>query len=98
LIDRVRQQQMSLRLEQRMEADALGELPQPRTVQAGGEIEAEETWERLLHLCPPQHRELLKLKRQGLALAEIAQRTNLHEGSVRRILYELAAKLAERPA
>jgi RNA polymerase sigma-70 factor (ECF subfamily) len=34
------------------------------------------------------------LKRQGLSLAEIAERTALHEGSVRRILYELARRLA----
>jgi RNA polymerase sigma-70 factor (ECF subfamily) len=53
-------------------------------------------------LCPPAHRELLRLKRQGYALAEIASRTGLHEGSVRRILYELARRLAaqgaQRPA
>jgi RNA polymerase sigma-70 factor (ECF subfamily) len=97
LIDRVRQQQIALRLEQRMEVDALGALPHPRTVQAGEQLEAEETWERLLQLCPPQHRGLLELKRQGLALAEIARRTNLHESSVRRVLYELAARLAEQP-
>ena len=34
------------------------------------------------------------MKRQGLPLAEIAGTTGLHEGSVRRILYDLARRLA----
>ena len=42
----------------------------------------------------PAHREILILKRQGLPLAEIAARTGLHEGSIRRILYDLARRLA----
>jgi RNA polymerase sigma-70 factor (ECF subfamily) len=44
--------------------------------------------------CPPAHREILVLKRQGLLLSEIAARTGLHEGSIRRILYDLARRLA----
>jgi RNA polymerase sigma-70 factor (ECF subfamily) len=54
-----------------------------------------ELWERMLALCPPAHHELLRLKRQGLRLAEIASRTGLHESSVRRILYDLARRYAE---
>ncbi len=45
-------------------------------------------------LCPPAHRDLLELKRQGFPLAEIAARTGLHESSVRRIVYDLQRKLA----
>ena len=45
-------------------------------------------------LCPPAHHNLLELKRQGFPLAEIAARTGLHESSVRRILYDLARRLA----
>jgi RNA polymerase sigma factor (sigma-70 family) len=56
--------------------------------------QADELWEVLIELCPPGHRELLKLKRQGFPLAEIASRTGLHESSVRRILYDLARRLA----
>jgi RNA polymerase sigma-70 factor (ECF subfamily) len=44
-------------------------------------------------LCPPGHRQILRLKQQGLGLAEIAARVGMHEGSVRRILYELAKRL-----
>jgi RNA polymerase sigma factor (sigma-70 family) len=57
-----------------------------------------ELWDRLLALCPPAHHELLRLKRQGLGLAEIAARTGLHESSVRRILYDLARRHAESPS
>jgi RNA polymerase sigma factor (sigma-70 family) len=56
--------------------------------------QADELWELLMDLCPPAHRELLGLKRQGYPLAEIAARTGLHESSVRRILYDLARRLA----
>jgi RNA polymerase sigma-70 factor (ECF subfamily) len=57
-------------------------------------VQADELWERLIDLCPPAHRELLELKRQGVPLAELAERTGLHESSVRRIFYELAKRLA----
>jgi RNA polymerase sigma factor (sigma-70 family) len=56
--------------------------------------QADELWEKLIELCPPAHHELLELKRGGFSLAEIAARTGLHEGSVRRILYDLARRLA----
>jgi RNA polymerase sigma-70 factor (ECF subfamily) len=56
--------------------------------------QADDVWEKLLSLCPPEHHEVLCLRRQGLQLMEIAQRTGLHEGSVRRILRKLARQLA----
>jgi RNA polymerase sigma factor (sigma-70 family) len=56
--------------------------------------QADELWELLVDLCPPAHRNLLDLKRRGFRLAEIATRTGLHESSVRRILYDLARRLA----
>jgi RNA polymerase sigma-70 factor (ECF subfamily) len=56
--------------------------------------QADELWELLVRLCPPAHRNLLQLRRQGFALAEIAAQTGLHESSVRRILYDLARRLA----
>ncbi len=64
-------------------------LPRPSEV-----AQADDLWERMLALSPPGHHELLRLKRQGLPLAEVAARTGLHEGSVRRILRELARRLA----
>jgi RNA polymerase sigma factor (sigma-70 family) len=63
--------------------------PRPSQIAQAGEL-----WERLLALCPPAHREILTLKEQGLSLDEIAARTGLHKGSVRRILYDLARRFA----
>jgi RNA polymerase sigma-70 factor (ECF subfamily) len=64
---------------------------QPRPSQI---VEADELWETILDACPPTHREILRFKRQGLPLAEIAAMTGLHESSVRRIIYDLARRLA----
>src|SRR5207302_10609376 len=64
-------------------------LPRPSEV-----AEANELWEQLLAICPPGHQEVLRLKRQGFRLEEIAARTGLHEGSIRRILRTLASKFA----
>jgi RNA polymerase sigma-70 factor (ECF subfamily) len=54
---------------------------------------AEDLWLRILESCPDRHHGLLSLKRQGLSLDEIAERTGLHPSSIRRILYELASRL-----
>jgi RNA polymerase sigma factor (sigma-70 family) len=64
-------------------------LPRPSEVAQGREF-----WERVLRACPPAHHEIVRLKMNGLRLGEIASRTGLHEGSVRRILYDLARRLS----
>jgi RNA polymerase sigma-70 factor (ECF subfamily) len=64
---------------------------QPRPSQVA---QADELWTTLMDLCPPAHRQILELKGQGVSLAEIAARTGFHESSVRRILYDLAKRLA----
>ena len=53
--------------------------PRPSEVARGHEL-----WKRMLEECSPAHREILILKRQGLLLTEIATRTGMHEGSIRR--------------
>jgi RNA polymerase sigma factor (sigma-70 family) len=90
-IDRVRQHGRALEAEQPLaETDqAAAASVQP---QASDIAQAAELWEKLLALCPPSHHELLELKRQGYSLGEIAARTGLHEGSIRRILYDLARR------
>jgi RNA polymerase sigma-70 factor (ECF subfamily) len=65
--------------------------PQPRPSQV---VHATELWEQMLALCPPEHRELLRLKRDGLEAPEIAGRLGLHEDSVRRVLRQLARQVA----
>jgi RNA polymerase sigma-70 factor (ECF subfamily) len=69
--------------------------PQPRPSQVA---QARDLWEQMLALCPPTHHEVLRLRRQGIPMAEIAARIGLHEGSVRRILRKLARQLAFRKA
>jgi RNA polymerase sigma-70 factor (ECF subfamily) len=63
--------------------------PRPSEVAQGREF-----WERVLQACPPAHREVVRLRAKGFRIGEIAARTGLHEGSVRRILYELARRLS----
>ncbi len=61
-------------------------------------IQAGELLDRLMTLCSPAHRELLRLRAMGLPLAELAARTGFHEGSIRRIFYDLARKLESQEA
>ena len=94
-LDRLRQHQKALDREQPLAGLDLEDPPcrQPRPSEV---VQADELWEKVLALCPPAHRELLRLKKEGLPLAEIAARTGLHESSVRRILYDLAHRLAAK--
>jgi RNA polymerase sigma factor (sigma-70 family) len=94
LIDRLRHYRVALEREQSLpEVGATSVLAsgQPRPSEVA---QANELWDRLLTICPPEHHELLRLKRQGLPLAAIAASTGLHEDSVRRIFRKLARKLA----
>ena len=75
------------------ESPALPLSSQPRPSQV---VQAVELWEMILETSPPAHAEVFRLKRQGLPLAEIAARTGMHPSSVRRIIYELAKRLAEQ--
>jgi RNA polymerase sigma-70 factor (ECF subfamily) len=94
-LDRCRKHRKALALEEPLtDASPAGAIaahePRPSEVARHNEV-----WDRMLALCPPAHHDLLRWKRQGLGLAEIAARTGLHESSVRRILYELARRYAE---
>ena len=95
-IDRLRQHRRAVESEQSLAADDWEQTlttadPRPEAV-----AQADELWQQMLDLCPPEHRELLRLKRQGALNSEIAARTGLHEGSVRRILCTLSRRLARR--
>jgi RNA polymerase sigma-70 factor (ECF subfamily) len=93
-IDRVRRHHRAVEHEQSLrdtDQEAMPRSPQPQPSEVA---QADELWERMLALCPPAHHELLRLKRQGHSLAEIAERTGLHPSSVRRILYDLARRMA----
>ena len=93
-IDRVRQHRTAVRLEQPLASTEPHRIPmslQPRPSESAA---AEELWERLLSICPPEHHQLLHLRRRGATASEIAAKVNMHEGSVRRILRDLSVHLA----
>jgi RNA polymerase sigma-70 factor (ECF subfamily) len=94
LIDRIRQYQKAVAREEPLaEADRQYGLPSPQPCPS--EIaQAGDLWDWILAHCPPEHRPILGLKRQGYSLAEIGERTGLHPDSVRRILRTLARQLA----
>jgi RNA polymerase sigma factor (sigma-70 family) len=67
---------------------ATGDLPRPSEVAQGNEL-----WERILALCPSNHRALVQMKLEGRTAEDIAASTGLHPNSVRRILGDLARRL-----
>lgn len=97
LADRYQKHRIVLEREQPLpETSAQGlprsSLPRPSQVAQGRELQ-----ERALQSCPPAHQEIVRLRMEGLRIGEIATRTGLHEGSVRRILYDLARRLSIAP-
>jgi RNA polymerase sigma factor (sigma-70 family) len=93
-IDRFRKHRLAFEMEQPLAGMHTSEMPSAPEPRAPDVLEAEELWQQMLALCPPEHRELLRLKRQGLPMEELVARTGLHAGSIRRIIRNLARKLA----
>ena len=93
-LDRVRQHHAGQQRERTVVLERAREVSPTPQARPSEIAEAHELWERMLALCPANHHDLLRLKREGFSLAEIASRTGLHEGSVRRILRTLARQLA----
>jgi RNA polymerase sigma-70 factor (ECF subfamily) len=94
LIDRRRQHHHAVEKERALVETAPDQLPQARDPRPSEVAQANELWNAMLAECAPAHREILVLRRQGMLYSEIAARTGLHEGSIRRIIYDLARKLA----
>jgi RNA polymerase sigma-70 factor (ECF subfamily) len=93
-IDRVRQHQTAVRLEEPLGDGELQGMPRSAQASPSESAAAEELWERLLSICPPEHHRLLVLRRRGATASEIAAEVDMHEGSVRRILRDLSVRLA----
>jgi RNA polymerase sigma factor (sigma-70 family) len=72
----------------------LDDLPHSNQPRPSEIVQADDVWESLMEFAAPEHREILELKREGLNVPEIAAKTGLHEGSVRRILRQLASRMA----
>jgi RNA polymerase sigma factor (sigma-70 family) len=94
LIDRRRQNRAAIENERTLGELTPDELPKTREPRPSEIAQRNELWVQMLEQCAPAHREILILKRQGLLLSEISARTGFHEGSIRRILYDLARRLA----
>jgi RNA polymerase sigma-70 factor (ECF subfamily) len=94
LIDRLRRFRTAIESERPLTAGSLEHCLTSQTPQPLEVLQADELWEQLLDLCPPAHHEVLRLKRDGALTGEVAVRTGLDEGSVRRILRALAGRLA----
>jgi RNA polymerase sigma factor (sigma-70 family) len=93
-IDRVRKYQSELNRERPLDVIDPDDLPASDLPRPSQVAQANDVWDKMLLACPPEHHELLRLKCEGLSTAEIAARTGLHEGSIRRVLRRLARKLA----
>jgi RNA polymerase sigma factor (sigma-70 family) len=96
-IDRYRQQSPIAQRQESLTDEALKRIPQTSQPEPREVIQAEELWQRMLALCPPAHRPILELKRQGVPLDEIVAQTGLHPGSIRRILRNLASQVSADP-
>jgi RNA polymerase sigma-70 factor (ECF subfamily) len=82
------------------------EHEQPTAGRVGGEaaavnqptpsqvVQSDDLWQQIISTCPAEHRQIIELKRAGMSLSDIVARTGLHEGSVRRILRQLARRVA----
>ena len=92
-VDRLRQHRMALEREVAMPHQDIDALPATRASRASEDYYADELWRQMVDACPPAHYEVLNLKRNGATIAEIAERTHLHQGSVRRILYDIARRV-----
>jgi RNA polymerase sigma-70 factor (ECF subfamily) len=95
-IDCLRRHRRALDREQPLAATGAEDWLSSAAPQPDESLQADELWEQLLDLCPAAHRPILLLKRDGALLPEIAARTGLCEGSVRRILGTLRRRLALR--
>jgi RNA polymerase sigma factor (sigma-70 family) len=93
-IDRVRQHKTAVERELPLACVVPEQHPHAREPRPSEIAQANDLWNQMLALCPPAHHPVLELKRQGLTLMEVARRTGLHEGSVRRILRQLAREMA----
>jgi RNA polymerase sigma-70 factor (ECF subfamily) len=94
LADRYQRHALALDREHSLEetpSKSLGDTAQARPSQ---EAQGREFWERILSACPPAHHDVVRLRMHGHRMRDIAERTGMHEGSVRRILYELARRLS----
>src|SRR4051794_20852310 len=69
LIDRRRHYRRALEHERPLGELAPGDLPASTQPRPSEVAQGRELWEQILEQCPPAHRELLRLRREGVPLA-----------------------------
>ena len=94
IADRAAKYRPALEKEQGLGETHPDDLPRSTQPRPSEEAQGHEFWERVLRTCPPSHHEIVRMRRDGMRLEEIARRAGLHEGSVRRILYDLARRMS----
>jgi RNA polymerase sigma-70 factor (ECF subfamily) len=95
-IDLCRQHRNSLRHERSLVAIASEPTRTAPDDRPTAIVRAKELLDRLMDLCEPPHRDLVRLRAMGLSVAEIADRSGYHEGSIRRIFADLERRLDAR--
>lgn len=93
-LDRLRQHDVVIANERSAADNPLDQYASRTEASPSQHAQATDLWQRILHLCPPDYRPILLFKRRGLSPVEIAEKTGLHAGSVRRILRNLASQVA----
>ncbi len=94
LIDRYRERRTAITREQSFDVDGNDWLPSP-TASPSELAGAEDFWRRIEEQCSESHLEILRLRRSGHTIAEIAESTGMHPSSVRRIIYDIAKRLRD---
>ena len=92
LIDRMRKHRAGMEIERPLIDSAQEGFPPSSAPRPSEVTQARDLWRQMLDACPPEHHELLRLKRLGLPLGEIADRTGLHVDSVRRVVRKVAGE------
>jgi len=92
--DKFRKHRVAFEKEKQLDGMHASEVPSNNQPPASQVLEAQELWEQIMQRCAPEHKELLRLKRMGMPMDELVERTGLHPGSIRRILRNLARKMA----
>ena len=95
-VDRLRRNTSALEHEQAVPHEELSQRAAETTDRPSQIVQAEELWQQILAACPPGHREVVTLKRAGMSLDEITERTGFHKSSVRRILYDMERRITAR--
>jgi RNA polymerase sigma factor (sigma-70 family) len=93
-IDRFRRHRTAIARERPLGEITPAEEPRSRLPSPSELVQADELSQQMLALCAPAHREIVRLRLRGLPVAEIANRTGLHIGSVHRVLHDLACRVA----